>query len=197
MDDLQPLLTPYEAIFYWYGFRHSIVRNGNPYIRLSTRKLRGIVKSSYSTSKENTVSLGKVQEALRALEKFGAVRKEGEPSRDGTPYRIFVPDEIPACLEFRKSRTSSDPVTEVAAGAIDFYNIKENRRLVFERDNYICKYCKEQLTLFTATLDHLTPIAAGGDNSFENLITSCLPCNSRKNLRPVSDFLSDVASDQD
>ena len=24
VDDLQPLLTPYEAAFYWYAFRHSI-----------------------------------------------------------------------------------------------------------------------------------------------------------------------------
>jgi len=37
VDDLQPLLTPYEGAFYWYAFRHSIARNGNPYVRLSGR----------------------------------------------------------------------------------------------------------------------------------------------------------------
>ncbi len=33
VDDLQPLLSPYEVAFYWYAFRHSIARNGNPHVR--------------------------------------------------------------------------------------------------------------------------------------------------------------------
>lgn len=40
VDDLQPLLEPYEIAFYWYAFRHSIGRTGNPLIRLSTRKMQ-------------------------------------------------------------------------------------------------------------------------------------------------------------
>jgi 5-methylcytosine-specific restriction endonuclease McrA len=72
----------------------------------------------------------------------------------------------------------------------DFYNVRENRLKVYERDNYKCRYCSKQLTRFTATLDHLTPVTAGGDNSFGNLLTACLDCNSRKNARPVGDFLA-------
>src|SRR5271168_4898796 len=63
VDDLQPLLTPYDAAFYWYLFRHSISQNGNPHLRVSTRGLRrAVVKSSYSHAIENTISQGKVQE---------------------------------------------------------------------------------------------------------------------------------------
>src|SRR5437588_1542765 len=69
VDDLQPLLTPYEAAFYWYAFRHSIAKDGNPHVRLSVRALqRGVVKSSYSTAVDNTISQGKVREIFRALE---------------------------------------------------------------------------------------------------------------------------------
>jgi hypothetical protein len=57
VDGLQPLLTPYDAAFYWYAFRHSIVRNGNPHVRLSGRALkRGVVLSSKSNAIENVVS---------------------------------------------------------------------------------------------------------------------------------------------
>src|SRR5512146_877346 len=102
VDDLQPLLTPYDAAFYWFLFRHSIAKDGYPHVRVSTRnRRRSVVKSSYSYACENTISLGKVQETLRALEHIGAIRKEGEPNRDGTPYRVLIPDEIEACRKFR------------------------------------------------------------------------------------------------
>jgi hypothetical protein len=110
VDDLQPLLTPYDAAFYWFLFRHSIAKDGQPFLRVSTRHLsRAVVRSSYSQAEENTISLGKVQETIRALETIGAVRKEGEPNREGTLYRVMVPNEIEACLQFRAERTISEP----------------------------------------------------------------------------------------
>jgi hypothetical protein len=105
VDDLQPLLTPYDAAFYWFMFRHSIAEDGNAHFRVSTRHLRGaVVRSSYSQAPEKNVSLGKVQETLRALEEIGAIRKVGEPNREGTLYRVMVPEEIEACREFRAGR---------------------------------------------------------------------------------------------
>jgi 5-methylcytosine-specific restriction endonuclease McrA len=83
----------------------------------------------------------------------------------------------------------TEPKPEIAAADIDYYNVRENRIAVYERDAYKCRYCEKQLTRFTATLDHVTPVAEGGDNSFGNLVTACLDCNSRKNKRPVGDFL--------
>jgi hypothetical protein len=133
--------------------------------------------------------LHKVQEILRALETVGAIRKEGEPNRDGTPYRVLIPDEIEACRKFRAERTATEPKGEIAAADIDYYNVRENRLKVYERDAYKCRYCEKQLTRFTATLDHVTPVAENGDHSFGNLVTACLNCNSRKHKRPLGDFL--------
>jgi hypothetical protein len=59
VDDLQPLLSPYDAAFYWFLFRHSIAEDGDPHLRVSTRQLQtAVVKSSYSQLEENPVSLG-------------------------------------------------------------------------------------------------------------------------------------------
>lgn len=110
VDDLQPLLTPYDAAFYWFLFRHSIAKDGQPYLRVSTRHLsRAVVRSSYSHAEEPTISLGKVQETIRALEDIGAIRKEGEANREGTLYRVMAPNEIEACRQFRAERIASEP----------------------------------------------------------------------------------------
>jgi hypothetical protein len=182
-DDLQqPLLTPYDAAFYWFLFRHSIAKDGNPLTRVSSRSLqRAVVRSSYSQAEENTISLSKVQETLRALEGVGAIRKEGgEPNRQGTQYRVLIPDEIEACRKLRAERIASEPALMFPPAEPDDAITLAHRIRVFERDSYRCYSCAKQLTRFTATLDRVRPISEGGDNSNENLLTACIECNSRK-----------------
>ncbi len=184
VDDLQPLLTPYDAAFYWFLFRHSIAKDGDPHLRVSTRQLRtAVVKSSYSQAEEKPVSLGKVQETLRALESIGAILKDGEPNRDGTLYRVLIPDEIEACLQFRAERTASEQEFKFPPSDRDDESRRANRTTAYERDGYICRFCQKQLTRLTATLDHVKPLAEGGDNSLENLVTSCLDCNTKRNKK--------------
>jgi len=191
VDDLQPQLTPYDAAFYWFVFRHSIAKDGDPHLRVSTRHLRtAVVKSSYSQLDENPVSLGKVQDTLRALESIGAIRKEGEPNRDGTLYRVMIPDEIEACRRYRAERVSAEPELKFRFSGHDEDLKRENRIKVFERDGYICHFCSKQLTRLTATVRPVKPIAEGGDNSVENLITTCLDCNAKRNRRPAGEPLA-------
>ena len=45
--------------------------------------------------------------------------------------------------------------------------------------------------IYGNALDHVKPVAEGGDNSFENLVTACLDCNSTKQKRPLGDFLAE------
>lgn len=193
VDDLQPLLTPYEVAFYWYLFRHSIGQTGNQFVRVSVSELQKRVAKPFRTnSGAGKVAFSTVSSTMTALETIGAVRREGEPNREGSPYRVLIPDEIPACRKFRSERMAVEPKSEIAATDVDHYNVRENRIKVYERDGYMCHYCKKQLTRFTATLDHVTPVAEGGDNSFENLVTACLRCNSRKHKRPLGDFLAET-----
>ncbi len=192
VDDLQPLLTPYEAVFYWHLFRHSIAENGGQLVRVGSRGLQTqVAKSSRSERDDGKMSLSKVRITLRDLESIGAIRKEGEPNRDGTPYRVLIPDEIGVCRKYRAERIALLPKVEISEGEVDYYNVRENRIKVFERDEYKCRYCNKQLTRFTATLDHVRAVSEGGDNSFDNLMTACLGCNSTKHRKALGDFLAD------
>jgi 5-methylcytosine-specific restriction endonuclease McrA len=57
---------------------------------------------------------------------------------------------------------------------------KLNRKNVFERDQYRCQYCGEIFPESKLNLDHVIPRDRGGRTSWENLVTSCIECNSRK-----------------
>ncbi|HEX9489269.1 MAG TPA: HNH endonuclease signature motif containing protein [Stellaceae bacterium] len=191
VDLLMPELRPYEVSFYIYLLRHSIVANGTPYVRVSRRGMQsGVMRSAYASGSGET-SFAAVRDGMTALESVGAIRQEGEANREGTLYRVLLPEEIEVCQRRRaeQSKRSTAPATVDEA---DFYNIRENRLKIYERDNYHCTYCNKQLTRFTATLDHITPVSAGGDNSAENLKTACLQCNSRKTARPLGDFLAET-----
>jgi hypothetical protein len=190
VDDLQPQLTPYEAAFYWYLFRHSLAANGKPFVRVGQDELRRKTVRQ-ARNFESIISQSKARETLTALEKVGAIRREGEPSRDGTLYRVLIPDEIEACRILRRERSAAEPKPQVTDAEVDYYNVRENRVKVYERDGYKCRYCGKQLTRFTCTLDHVTPVVAGGTNALDNLVTACLSCNSKKHQRPVGDFLAD------
>jgi hypothetical protein len=176
VDDLQPILTAYDAAFYWFLFRHSIAKDGNPQIRVSRSTLRrAVVKSSYTNAAENNISFGKVQDTLRALEQIGAIEKLGDPNRRGTLYRVLVPDEIVACRKFRAERIAE----ETALFPVSSKSQHKRRMQVFERDGYQCQKCGRQLTRFTATVDYIKSPADGGDEGPENLVTTCTECNTR------------------
>ncbi len=190
VDYLQPDLSTYEVAIYWYLFRHSILKNGQQYVRASVRGLmKGVVTSSSGQSKD--LSYSAVQKALQALEEKGAILKAGNTNREGTLYKVFLPEEISLCQERMKEAKSKKLEPIDTKKELDYYNVRENRLKVFERDGYKCRYCDKQLTRFTATLDHIQPVSKGGDNSFDNLVTSCLHCNSRRGNRPVMDIINE------
>ncbi len=58
---------------------------------------------------------------------------------------------------------------------------------LFARDDYSCQYCGKQKNELRGrqflTRDHIVPLSRGGDNSWENVVTSCSPCNNRKGNR--------------
>lgn len=184
---LQPQLLPYEAVIYLYMFANSIAIEGSQRIRVSVRSLcSGVVKSS--SGQGDKLSYGSVQEALAGLERKQCIRKEGDTNRNGTLYFVFLPEEIEMCVDSIKKSFDKEK-NEVVVNEIDYYNIQENRLKIFDRDGYQCYYCKKQLTRFSATLDHIQPVSHGGLNSFDNLTTACLHCNSRRGNRPIMDAL--------
>ncbi len=58
---------------------------------------------------------------------------------------------------------------------------KISRRALFARDEWRCVYCGTSTGRLT--LDHVVPRSRGGDSVWENVVTSCAPCNLRKGNR--------------
>jgi 5-methylcytosine-specific restriction endonuclease McrA len=58
---------------------------------------------------------------------------------------------------------------------------KISRRALFARDGWRCAYCGSSGGRLT--LDHVVPRSRGGDSVWENVVTSCAPCNMRKGNR--------------
>lgn len=62
----------------------------------------------------------------------------------------------------------------------DTHRRKITRRAVFARDRWTCQYCGSRGNL---TVDHVVPRSKGGVSAWENIVTSCAPCNRRKGDR--------------
>lgn len=61
--------------------------------------------------------------------------------------------------------------------------LKFNRQNLLERDDYRCQYCGKTFTPKELNMDHVLPRDRGGCTNWENVVTSCIRCNSRKSNR--------------
>ena len=57
---------------------------------------------------------------------------------------------------------------------------KFSRRNVFSRDRNTCQYCGRTFSSENLNLDHVVPKSRGGQMTWENIVLSCIPCNTRK-----------------
>jgi 5-methylcytosine-specific restriction endonuclease McrA len=61
--------------------------------------------------------------------------------------------------------------------------VRLNRRSLFARDGHRCQYCGQDFPSSQLSFDHVTPRSRGGDTEWENVVTCCLTCNSKKGDR--------------
>ena len=81
--------------------------------------------------------------------------------------RILVPRIIVLCLFDRLPKKE----------------VKFTRHNVFERDRNTCQYCGDVFDRANLNIDHVLPRDRGGQTTWENVVCSCIPCNSRKGNR--------------
>ena len=63
------------------------------------------------------------------------------------------------------------------------------RKMIYNKAEGRCQLCGCKITYDEMTLDHIVPLAMGGEDSLENLQATCEPCNSHKNaLLPEAYF---------
>lgn len=58
--------------------------------------------------------------------------------------------------------------------------VKFSRQNIFLRDKHTCQYCCNRLPEKKLNLDHVIPRDKGGKTTWENIVTSCIKCNTRK-----------------
>ena len=70
---------------------------------------------------------------------------------------------------------------------LDITRVPYSRDNVFKRDNYTCVYCGEDEPR-AMTIDHVIPKSKGGEDSFENCVTACRPCNAEKDDLTIEEW---------
>jgi 5-methylcytosine-specific restriction endonuclease McrA len=61
--------------------------------------------------------------------------------------------------------------------SVPYKGVMLSRQNIFRRDGQKCLYCGSREDL---TLDHVLPRSRGGKTSWQNLVTACKRCNSKK-----------------
>lgn len=89
-------------------------------------------------------------------------------------------------LEDEAIGTARGPICVPRVLLLNQYNrvprapLRLSRRHVYMRDSYTCQYCSVRPGVKELNLDHVMPRSRGGRSTWENLVTSCRPCNLSK-----------------
>ena len=66
-----------------------------------------------------------------------------------------------------------------------------SRENIYRRDNYECVYCGDN-NKKTLTLDHVIPQSKGGKDTWDNLVTACIKCNSEKSNLTLEEYGKEI-----
>lgn len=61
--------------------------------------------------------------------------------------------------------------------------VKFSRINIYGRDKFCCQYCSKKISMGSGTYDHVVPRTQGGKTVWNNIVTCCEPCNSKKGGR--------------
>ncbi len=126
--------------------------------------------------------------AVRRLIAHGALRLV-ERSKAGHLVEVLLPDEIRATRHKMIRRRDARPLPRCLDFEQDFLKTSALRHSIHVRERGRCFYCLRRLTPMIRCLDHVVPRVSFGSNSYRNLVSCCLQCNSQKRDRSAGDFL--------
>jgi len=168
-------LSVVDRAAYAHLLRHSRLE-GKRHLRFSITWLgRGIRMSG-----------GATRMAIRRLVSSGTVRLL-ERSKEGHTVEVRLPDEIGALR--KAARLSQEKAAKLDLEKADFLGTRILRKAIHARDGGICFYCLKRLNDRMRALDHVLAQSRGGGNSYRNLVSCCLECNSAKGEKSAGDLL--------
>jgi HNH endonuclease len=135
------------------------------------------------------LSVCPTREAVRRLAAQGALCLV-ERSKAGHVVEVRLPEEIRAVrANTVRARQAARLSSARGIEDVDFLKTLELRRAIHARERGKCFYCLRRIAARLECLDHVVPRAKVRCNSYRNLVSSCMECNSQKGERPAEEYL--------
>jgi hypothetical protein len=177
-------LTIKDRAVYSYLLRHTLV--------VGKRRLHFAVTALARTL---GMSAGRTRDSVRRLDELGALHVL-ERGKTGHLAEMRLPENV---LAIRAGGNGGSSVGR-AAGAVekhlvadiesrDFWKTWVLRKAIHDREGGTCFYCLRRTLSNVRCLDHVVPRVRYGRNSYRNLVSCCIECNSGKCDRAAGDFL--------
>jgi len=132
------------------------------------------------------LSNGATRDAVRRLVGNGSLRLV-ERTKAGHVVDVRLPAEVRAARTLSRTLRSRSFPQDI--GEIDFLRTRALRKAIHTRERGLCFYCLRRLNDTLRCLDHVVPRVQFGRNSYRNLVSCCVECNSRKGETPGEHFL--------
>jgi 5-methylcytosine-specific restriction endonuclease McrA len=183
-------LTILDRAVYSYLLRHTLVV-GTPRLHFAVTAL----------ARALGVSAGRTRESVRRLDELGALHVL-ERGKTGHLAEMRLPENVLA-IRSRGNGASSvgrGLLYQQHAGAVekhsvanietgDFWKTWVLRKAIHDREGGTCFYCLRRTLSNMRCLDHVVPRVRNGRNSYRNLVSCCIECNTGKCDRSAADFL--------
>jgi hypothetical protein len=189
MEDLlapQLNFSVIDRAVYSHLFRHSRLE-GQPRFRFSMAWLAGRIRLSEKTTRES----------VRRLIARGVLRLVERSCQAHHVVCVRLPKEVRALRAAKTAaRGSAQTSSNASFAEADFLQTQALRRAMHAREGGRCFYCLRRLIPQRRCLDHVVAQAHLGGNSYRNLVSCCLDCNSNKAERPAVEFVRSLYRDR-
>lgn len=177
-DDVVPQLklSVIDRAVYSYLLRHSRLE-GKPRVKFPVTWLANGTR----------LCIGTTRHSLHRLFDKGALRLV-ECAKSGHVVHVRLPHEIRGVHVGK----IAPPVRIVPAAKLEEMDFLQNRALrgaIHAREQGRCFYCRRRIERRQRCLDHVVPRARLGRDSYRNLVSCCVECNSKKNDRSGEEHL--------
>jgi HNH endonuclease len=183
-------LTILDRAVYSYLLRHTLVV-GTPRLHFAVTAL----------ARALGVSAGRTRESVRRLDELGALHVL-ERGKTGHLAEMRLPENVLAIrsrgngalaagrgLRYQQhaGAVEKHSVANIETG--DFWKTWVLRKAIHDREGGTCFYCLRRTLSNMRCLDHVVPRVRNGRNSYRNLVSCCIECNTGKCDRSAADFL--------
>ena len=167
-----------DRAIYSHLFRHS--------------RLEGKLKFRFSIAwlaRGVSLSMKATRESVRRLVARGVLGLVERNCRSQHVVRVRLPREVKGLRATRKTVVPQAHPAFAKIEEADFMDKRVLRASLHEREGGNCFYCLRRSPGDRKCLDHVVPQAQGGGNSYRNLVSCCVECNSLKAERDAVEFV--------